>query len=291
MTAAAADGSTASDLGGALEPFRTAGATSAAFEAALVELLGALRGEPGSDTLPSWAAEQGAVAGGATELACADESCAPRLPPGSSASLAPSTLRAQAPEFQPCGAAAATSAAPPAGTAAGAAAGAAGAVAVAEAAAAALGGLAICDQQQHECGSGIAVGHSWGEGSWQARAAPHRDPPESSWEGAQPSAQGLVQSAPSLGQPHPLPAAPADSTELVAAFLGVLSQQFPEYSHASLAELLEQQGGSLEAAAEVLCSMESEVQGQAALGGPSGEAAQVGGWAARAPLLAGAHTV
>ena len=45
------------------------------------------------------------------------------------------------------------------------------------------------------------------------------------------------------------------------------------YAH----ELLEQQGGELEAAAEVLCSMESEVQGQAALGGPSGEAAQVGG--------------
>lgn len=61
-----------------------------------------------------------------------------------------------------------------------------------------------------------------------------------------------------------------------AAFLAVLGEQFPLFSHAALRQLFEEQGGSLAATIHTLCSLEAEIQGQQAAGATGAQGA--GAW-------------
>lgn len=273
---AAEEGSSASEAGPALEGFCTPGSSATEFEAALGELLTLLRGLPGSAAVtPSWEAAAGVegaepAGGGAAAESSPDASSlpGPALP---SSQRSGSRLSVQAPAFQPSSAIF--------GAQVGAAAGAAN-VAAAE-----FGGLSLSDPTSAaaEAAGYWDSGGSAPDGGWDGCSAAGEQ-----WQGvsATSSSWGDDASYPSSSDPQPsqhrMAARPAGSSPARpqplqpgsakgAAFLSVLSQQFPEYSEAVLAELLAQQGGSLEATLEVLCSLESELQGQAALEVGDGE--------------------
>ena len=151
-------------------------------------------------------------------------------------------------------------------------------MAAADAALAELGGLQLTGataeggKEAAAAGWWLEGGSAAGESGWEEGAGWRDAQPQPQHSQRQPSQQQQQQQ-----QQRAAPPLRPGSAES-AAFLAVLSQQFPEYSEAVLADLLAQAGGSLEATLGTLCSLESEMQGLAALEG-AGDAAleKVGG--------------
>lgn len=305
---AAGDGSAAADVSSSIEAFRSPGIPQSTFEQAVAEVLAGLSG-PGSPWPPSWetlaaASELASESDGNAQLppvtGCSHPSDCASAPAAVEAATASKIgLSIHAPSFQPSSSGS---------NAAAAAAAALGGLSLSgqhQGAAAAAGNPSWAGGGGLE-GEEAATGWDGGPdgpdgcedgGCWEAGQPGHSwyGENEGGWGTAEPPQWAAVQQQHQHGQLHGGPYSPGSGPaggweqqrqgqqgqprRLVAgsaeqsAFLSVLSQQFPEYSPASLAALLEQQGGSLEATVEVLCSLESELQGQAALGaglGPGG---------------------
>ncbi|GAB4816909.1 hypothetical protein N2152v2_003955 [Parachlorella kessleri] len=233
LSDAAHDGSSAGEVCQALEGFMSSSDVAAAnggLEGAVAELLSALRDPCASQAAPSWEAKARCMA---SEAGPAADPLVAK--PGLSTLASASKLSAAAATFQPAGAA--SSVAPVASEPEGEH----PAKEPTDGAAAQLAGLSLSEAQHLSSGAaGIPT-------EWHAGATGVWECPVATPLGSQ--LQDVLQG----------------SSAEMGAFLSVLAQQFPEYSDAVLRELLEEQGGSLEATVDMLFSLEWELQGQAAV--------------------------